>query len=390
MEYLVGTLWLLLCPPPADHAHHDHEEHHHPAHAVLGLRDPSVPLLLRRLTRLCALDSGSELQQLAVGICWALAEVDPGAEGRLVGLGWAAALSRAALARHSPPDLQRWAAGALAFVSLREENVAVMGGLGELEAALVSMLDSGDAQLQLEGAQGLARLAVGGRSKAAIVAKGGIRALVGALRLPQGPAAEATHVYALSALLNLSSLEANQVAIARDGLYTLLRLNHSGASSPEVLRLSSGVITNVALASVNRTRMYKAELTYKHAAAEAAARRAEEQRRRRMAAGGPGSRPASAGGPALWQDVPRRGATEVAIDRYRARQAARAAARAAAEEEGGGGEGDRDRFYGGDEVDGDRDEAAFKIRYLVWLEDKVEDCDIVPGEVVDPTKIIGR
>ena len=85
--------------------------------------------------------------------------------------------------------------------------------------------------------------------------------------------ARSTEMFAAAALLNVSSLPAAQIALAKRGLYTLLKTNASAMTSRTSRLVGGGEVTggdliagcihNVAGHPSNRTRMYKLELRAK-------------------------------------------------------------------------------------------------------------------------------
>ncbi|KAK3237391.1 hypothetical protein CYMTET_52532 [Cymbomonas tetramitiformis] len=75
-----------------------------------------------------------------------------------------------------------------------------------------------------------------------------------------------THIIremAVKALLNLSTVADNQVAICKKGLYLLLRLNQDEEGDPDIKRCTSALLHNLSKNAANRTRLYKAELRTK-------------------------------------------------------------------------------------------------------------------------------
>ena len=143
------------------------------------------------------------------------------------------------------------AAGA-AGVSMQHAATVVVGMLTDA---------GGDAHRLEMGARGCAIVSM--HSKTEVLEAGGATALI---RLVREQESDVLTTLACQALLNLSSSAPCQVAIGRQALRLMLRLNQDRSSPLEVVRCTSGILANCAKHRQNRTRFYRAELDQKAAA----------------------------------------------------------------------------------------------------------------------------
>eukprot|EP00899_Mesostigma_viride_P015194 jgi/Mesvir1/23676/Mv18633-RA.1 len=161
----------------------------------------------------------------------------------------------------APLGIRGWSAVLFHALGADRELAALLSPTGTdmRPPMVIELMESGVPALEEIGARAAASLAlVPGFDP---TATGVLDAL---LRMAQRPTV-ADHVLALvtQAILNLSMAPSNQVLLAKRCLYLLLRLNKSTETSAEVKRFTSGTLFNLAQHPANRTRMYKAELSWK-------------------------------------------------------------------------------------------------------------------------------
>eukprot|EP00899_Mesostigma_viride_P012886 jgi/Mesvir1/21599/Mv04029-RA.1 len=274
-EFAIGTMWLLLTDRPASEGGPSQEPllqfdkgtwwklHHEPERDEEASVTTDISLLLSFLVWCFELSQPVHwrIKQLAVCAAWALGSRVASAQVRLVRMGVCELLGSIALQGDNRATLRCLAASLLQVLALTPEGRAREGSKDLVEEVMVALLRSDNALLEERGALGLAHLAMEGSNKLSIAAKGGISAVVAALKKPK---TDNILINCLSGLLNLSTHPDNQVHICVKGLSPLMDVTLSADSSEQVCQLGSCILTNLSLNPANRTRLYKAELHYKH------------------------------------------------------------------------------------------------------------------------------